>query len=650
MMRRVALLLGLTAGLAPTPVCAVELPYTVKGDVAVGYRNVDVDGSDAKYREDYNYRTGFRLFDLNVDGVAKDPAASRLDRFHLQIDTPGNEPVSTFRLTASDRTLYDFRVNFIRSKYYYAVPELWQEPVAGDVRLDDLHQFNTLRWNGSADLTLRLPHVPTLFFGYRLYKVSGGATSTVLIPGGDTFVVNAPVDSITNVGKVGTEFRALGTSVFLQQEYRRITRTFDQDGPRNPEGVDPTDASTMSQWLADQPEHIDQPATTVRLRRPIGEKVDLTGAYFYSHADLTSAASFYRDGTSNAPAYSGVATSTDRGSATLDTHVVDLGVTGRISPTLAAHATYRFNERSQNGSFDQTSTYGDLNTGTSDLVKVQTLTGDLEWQPRRTLLLRAGLRYAFRDAYFSLTDERTQTDTLGAIGEARWRPWSALDLFARYENTQVNDPLVTAGDSTNVPPLPSREIQLTFVNRGSAGVRLRPRDWIAVNYQFICDDQSNDTFDASWQTFANSVSVTLTPLPNLNFFAGYTHRDIDNRSDIYYAPLYARSLSIQQGSEDIFTTELQYDFGLFGQQWSVGGNVAYINASNRLAPNLEPGLSGYALYDLDRIDGGGFLTWRAKWFEPSIEFRRIDYNQPAMPANDYRATILLFKIRKAFDF
>ncbi len=241
MMRRVALLLGLTAGLAPTPARAVELPYTVKGDVAVGYRNVDVDGSDAKYREDYNYRSGFRLFDLNVDGVAKEPAATRLDRFHLQIDTPGDEPVSTFRLTASDRTLYDFRVSFIRSKYYYAVPELWQEPVAGDVRLDDLHHFNTLRWNGAVDLTVRAPHLPTLFFGYRLYKVSGGATSTVLIPAGDTFVVNAPTDSVTNVGKVGTEFKALGTSVFLQQEYRRITRSFDQNGPpqsgrRRPDG------------------------------------------------------------------------------------------------------------------------------------------------------------------------------------------------------------------------------------------------------------------------------------------------------------------------------------------------------------------------------------------------------------------------------
>lgn len=649
-MRRRVALLGMATGLVAATVGAVELPYSVSGDVTLGYRVVDVDGSDAKYREDYNYRQGFRLFDLNVDGVAKKPDESHLDRFHLQIDTPGNEPVSTFRLTASDRQLYDLRINFIRSKYYYEVPQLWQEPVAGDVRLDDLHTFNTLRWNGSADLTLRLPHVPTLFFGYRLYKVSGGARSTVLIPGGDTFQVSAPVDSVTNVGKVGTEFRALGTSFFLQQEYRRITRSFDQTGPLDPQGVDPTDASTMSQWLADQPEHIDQPATTVRLRRALGERVDLTGAYFYSHADLTSAASFYRNGTSDVPTFSGVATSTDRGSATLDTHVADLGITGRISPTLAAHATYRFNERSQHGDFDQTSTYGDVTTGTSDMVKVQTLTGDLEWQPRRTLLLRAGLRYAFRDAYFSLTDERTHTDTLGAIGEARWRPWSVLDLFARYENTQVNDPLVSAGDPTNVPALPSREIALTFVNRGSAGIRLRPKEWVGINYQFICDDQSNSSFDASWQTFANSVSVTLTPWPTLSFFAGYTHRDIDNRSDIYYAPLYARSLSIQRGSEDIFTTDLQYDFGLLGQQWSTGFNVAYVNSSQRLAPNLEPGLAGYAPYDLDRVDGGAYLTWHGKWFEPSVEFRRIDYNQPAMAANDYRATILLFKIRKAFDF
>src|SRR5262249_26409642 len=257
MTRTAARLLGILAGLAGAAAIAAAagedagttaaLPYTVNGDVSVGYRHVDVDGSDAKYREDYNLRTGARLFGLNVDGVARDAEQTHLDRFHLEIDTPGNEPVSTFRLDASDKGLYDLRVNFVRSKYYYAVPQLWQEPAPGDVRLDDLHDFNTLRWNGSVDLTVHAPHLPTLFFGYRLYKVTGGSTSTAMIPGGDTFVVNAPVDWVTHVGKLGTEFTTLGTNVFLQQEYRRTTRSLDQNDAQDP-GIDPTDRSTLNHW------------------------------------------------------------------------------------------------------------------------------------------------------------------------------------------------------------------------------------------------------------------------------------------------------------------------------------------------------------------------------------------------------------------
>lgn len=657
MRRRSACLLGLVVLLGrAAPLRAEEalpapagLPYALDGGLSVGYRNVDIDGSKAKYREDYNYVSGFRLFDFDLSGAAKEPEKTRLDRFHLQIDTPGNEPVSNFKLTAADRELYDLRINFNRSKYYYAVPRLWEEPVADDVRLDDLHDFNLLRWNGTADLTVRAPHLPTLFFGYRLYKTSGTSTSTVLIPAGDNFLVNAPVDSVTQVGKVGTEFELVGTDFFVQQEYRRVMREFDQDGPLDPVGLDPTDASTLQSWQAGQSEQIGIPATTVRVRRPLGERADLTGAVFYSHANLDSYAYRLRDGTSDAPALSGAALTRDRSDATLDTWVADLGGTVRLTDTLRLNATYRFNERSQDGTLDQSGTYGALATGASDLVRIHSTTGDFEWQARDDLLLRAGLRYAWRQAYFTLTGDRVSTGTLGAIGEARWRPWSFLDLFAKYENAQVDDPLTTRGDPANVPPLPAREIELTFVNRGKAGFRLRPLRWLAFNYQFTSDSRENDSFDANWTAYGNTVGVSVTPRDDLSFGAGFTHRDVDNRSVIYYAPLYARSLSVQRGSEDIVSSELRWDFGLLGQRWSTGWTIAYVDADDTLSPRLEPGLNGYAFYDLDRVDGGTFLTLHHRWLEPTIEFRMIDYNERVLPANDYRATILLFKIGRRFS-
>src|SRR5262245_13380848 len=174
---------------------APEGGYAIDATTSAGYRMVDIDGSKDKYREDYNLRSGLRLFTLGVDGQAKAPETTRLDRFHLEVDTPGDEPVSHFQLSAADRTLYDFHADFTRSKYFYEVPRLFEEPVPEDVRLDDLHDFDLTRTNGSVDLRVHPPGLPTLFFGYRLYQVHGDSTSTVRIRSGDTFVVPAPVDS-----------------------------------------------------------------------------------------------------------------------------------------------------------------------------------------------------------------------------------------------------------------------------------------------------------------------------------------------------------------------------------------------------------------------------------------------------------------------
>src|SRR3972149_3974123 len=74
-------------------------------------------------------------------------------------------------------------------------------------------------------------------------------------------------------------------------------------------------------------------------------------------------------------------------------------------------------------------------------------------EPRPNFLLRGGLRFSRRDVDLTSGTGDISTDTLGAIGSIRYRPWSFLDLFARYENVQIEDPLVVSGQPTNVPPL-----------------------------------------------------------------------------------------------------------------------------------------------------------------------------------------------------
>ena len=105
--------------------------------------------------------------------------------------------------------------------------------MAGDIRLNDLHAFDLTRTNGLAELRVHPQGLPTIILGYRLYELEGdgGSTSTVLVPGGGNFVVLAPQREVTNVGSLGTEFTALGTGVFVEQQFRRVSRTYGLHGP-----------------------------------------------------------------------------------------------------------------------------------------------------------------------------------------------------------------------------------------------------------------------------------------------------------------------------------------------------------------------------------------------------------------------------------
>ena len=616
--------------------------------LTAGYRNVDIDGSRDKYREDYDLRSGARLFDFAVSGRATDQDAEWVDRFHLEVETPHDEPVSHFLLSASDTGHYDLRASWVRSTYFYEVPQLFEEPVPGDVRLDDLHDFDTHRSDGTVDLRIRLTDTATLTAGYRLYQRYGDSVTTLFVPGGDTFLVRAPIDSNTNVGRLGAEFEALGAQFLVQQEYRHVGRQLDQHGPDGlpPQGVDPSDPSTLIQDDVQQHDTIDAPTTTVRVRRPIGTRGEIVGAYVYQHAELSADQTSFLNATRDSPAIPPTDHSSAHSEASVDTQVADLEGSWQLFDRLGLHVSYRFDEQQQNGSLEQTGSTGPLRVETDDHVRINRVTGEFDAQPRDDLRLRAGIRWAGREASLSTATNDVSTSLLGAIADVRYRPWTRLSLFARYESAHIDDPYVSAGAPLNAPPLPDRQISLSLINRASTGLRLQAASWAQLMYTFTADDRANSSFDAHTQAYGNTFGVSLEPLPALSIYLGYTHRSLTSDADILTAPTYATLTSVQDGEENVLDATLAYGFDLVGQHWSTGANLLYVDGHQKLAPKLEPGAGTHTFYDLYRVDGGLFLTLQHRWVEPTLEFRMVDYNQHEMPRNDYRATIVVVKLTK----
>jgi hypothetical protein len=388
----------------------------------------------------------------------------------------------------------------------------------------------------------------------------------------------------------------------------------------------------------------------VRVHRPVGDRLELLGSYVYAHADLDADRTRFRNGTSTIASESGPSRRIDRGDASLDTHLADLGANVRLTSIATLHLDYRYDDRSQDGDLDALLDPGRLRTSTRFHVRLHRTTADVEVRPARTLALRAGLQYVRRDAEFSQADEDVATDLVGAVAEGTWKPARWLDLFFRYDHVQIDDPWTIPGDSQNVPVLPSREIAYTFENRGKAGFRVRPRDWVQLAYDLTTDSLENADFRGRVQRFANTVSLSLTPLAGLTAVAGYTRRDLDTSNLILIAPRYRPTTSLQAGSEDAVTSTLTYDFTLVGHPWSTGWNVAWIQSDERLTPSFEPGLPRKGRYDLSRIDAGAYLAFHHPFVEPGIDVRRITYSQRPLDGNDYDATIVLFRLTRRFDF
>jgi hypothetical protein len=625
--------------------------YRLESILSAGYRMVDIDGSRDKYREDYDLRSGGRLFEVGVSGRASDPDATWVDRFHLEVDTPHDEPVSRFRFSASDVRRYELRASWVRSTYFYEVPRLFEAPVPGDVRLDDLHDFDTRRSDGVVDLRVRVTDRVALLAGYRLYERFGDAVSTVFAPGGDTFLVRAPIDTTTHVGRLAADAAVLGGRLFLQQEYRRVGRRLDRHGPDDlgAAGVDPTDASTLTRYEVDQDETVDAPRTTVRVERPLGERGELTGVYLYQHAETDAERTALLDATRNVGGVPTLARSAGEADASSDTHVADIGTSWRLTERVSVHGGYRFDAQQQSGRLREVGTAGLLDVETDDRIRIHRVTGEVEVVPRDDLRLRAGMRFARRDADVSIATRDVTTDLIGAVADVRYRPWSPLQLFARYESAQIDDPYTSASAPLATPGLPEREIALTFVNRASAGFRWRAASWAHLHYAFLADSRENASFDARSSGYGNNVALALEPRSDLSVYLAYTRRDLDNRADILIAPTYRPVTSLQDGSEDVVTAQFTWAFALVGARWSTGANLIYVASDQHLGPQLEPELRGRTAFDLDRIDGGAFLTLHHAWVEPTLEFRMIDYDERMFPQNDYRATIVMVKLTRRWS-
>jgi len=141
------------------------------GSVTTGYRFTSVSGYQPKFQELFDLNSGLRLLDFNLFGKAQDGANRFADDYSFTTSGLGGDPFETAQFTVRKNRLYDLRVNFRQSYYYWNRNDLAALPNGLD-GLTSNHNWATVRKLGSVNLLIHATDKLRLSFEYYGHAVA----------------------------------------------------------------------------------------------------------------------------------------------------------------------------------------------------------------------------------------------------------------------------------------------------------------------------------------------------------------------------------------------------------------------------------------------------------------------------------------------
>jgi hypothetical protein len=154
--------------------------FGVQGSASMGYRFTDVKGYEPMFEELYDLKKGPRLMDFNLFGHS-DGTNPFADDFSLTMSGMGGDPYPGAQFTLSKAKLYDLRVNWRQSYFYWNQNDNVIIPTESVPGLTDNHNWANVRKIGSVDLTLHATN--NLRFNFQYYRTTfSGATLTTFSP------------------------------------------------------------------------------------------------------------------------------------------------------------------------------------------------------------------------------------------------------------------------------------------------------------------------------------------------------------------------------------------------------------------------------------------------------------------------------------
>ncbi len=598
---------ALLAAAAAPPVLAQDDDFS--GEVRIGYRSVDVGGSETKYREDVDLDDGPRLFELSFDftPAAEGEAGRLVDRVFLDVDNFGGDPYETLSLGVRRFERFDFRYDRRKSEYFYEDLYLGQH---------DFHTFDFERVRDSASLDLDLTARAALTFGFDRFTKRGESTTSIDIQR-DEFEFEKPLDESMNAWNVGFSYAWDDVTVTLEERVRDYENLYEVFLPGRSVGENTADQSVLDFFFLDQPYEYTAHEHVARVVAKPGDWI-VRGQVLLQDLDLDLDASERSGGTG----FNGLPFGTDlagSGEIDRDMDLFDVDVSYLVNDRWAViGGLYRRN-------LDQEGDLlfgGALNRGAWD-VETTGVEGGVEVVATSSLTLTGGVRWESREVEHGALEagapgeaigerETVETDHTGLFATAAFRPaGSPFRLTADVDTSSYDDPF------TEISPTD----RLRWRLRGEYGLGAG----FSLSGSFTSHTSDND--DSGWESSYDQAHLRLAySTPGLSASLGYGLVDVEREVDkvVFFGANPAPRPIEYDIDTDFIDGRVRW---AATPAWALGGSFRLYDNSGSFGVERDD----LRLF-VDHVFAAGYTA--------GLAWRTIDYSEDASGLEDYDADVL----------
>jgi hypothetical protein len=617
--------------------------YSWSSSIEVGYRFVDVEGSDNKFRSDLNLGDGLRALDFQMDARSISGRGGLFDFMRADVTNGGGDASQYYYLRMDKARAYNFSGTVRRFSYYRFLPTFALNQ----------HNLNLDRQVSDFNLKLFPQRAVRVNLGYSR-STSKGPFTTTYDAERDEFPIKGDSRWESNDYRLGLDGTYRRWDFFFGGVYRYFKNdtTYFQDPSRN-EGNNPAAASAkLDSLFRNDPTRSKAAVVQASIRGDITNRLHLVvrGNHTDELLRVDQFEQFTGIGSNGTQRILTNDIVTD-GKSKRPTDVADVGLTYDIAEHFSISNTFRYYAFR---------ILGDVTTVTQTLRQPPSATPitqsfdsrltdyssywntlQLQFNYGRRFSANVGWRAMHRDVTLGAQGTGDEADTQTAntfIGGVRVRPVKSVSLFFDYENGETNNAFV------RINPLKYQRFRVR--------ANVQVTNTFSFNSAFTTTDTTNPTpqVENEGDFRAFSISATWEPKERLWLTGGYNYDYLFNTADILFFINNVRNdgRSIYYSRQNLIFLDSR-----FGVTNRLDLFLVYRYIQDRGAPSsatIPPGPNNFVTsFPLYRHNPEARIAFRFNnHVTANLSYRYYNYDEKIFNVQDYQAKIFTTSLRFTF--